>query len=506
MPHQSKQFKESVDRNEKITVLSSDDTEAANRPDYESTLYRSQLEDVGFVRTVYGGTKALRGAGKTYLPKHGSESQGNYDKRLEQSVALNAYKRTIQALTGMVFRKDPIFDEATPDVIAEDAENVDLAGRDLPTFARDTFENALNDGHTYILVDYPKADGRFTSRREERDSGVRPYWINLTKREVINLRWEMRDGRPVLTLAVYVEEVREPAGKFGEEKKTRYRVLRPGEQQVWEKRETEDKTSLVLVDEAETSIDYIPLYTIYTNRTGLFQSEPPLLDLAYENVGHYQVRSDHRYGLSFAMVPVPFITGVESSAFVWGPGQSITLEDTEADAKILESTGAALGESRQELKDIEGRMAFLGLQMLMAKTNTTAQTATERLLDKVESDATLADAARNLQNGLNQVLEAHADYRNVGDAGMVAINRDFHQQMIDPQTANVLSGMVERGQISLETLWDILQTGEILPEDFDPEMERERIQVTGPMNDLLALTQAGAGRENEPPLPEEEAA
>jgi hypothetical protein len=47
--------------------------------------------------------------------------------------------------------------------------------------------------------------------------------------------------------------------------------------------------------------------------------------------------------------------------------------------------------------------------------------------------------------------------------------------MLDPQVIAHLSRMVEAGQLSLETMWETLQQGEILPDGFDSEVEKERI-------------------------------
>lgn len=476
---------------------------AADRPDYKSTLWHDQQDDVVLVRDVLAGTGHMRDKGETYLPRHKAEESSAYERRKKAAVLFNATRRTRDGLTGMIFRRDPIPSSDMPEEIAADLENIDLRGRSLPVFAQELAKNAIADGHALIHVDFPKTpDGGFRSRGEERAS-VRPYWRALQKQDLINVRWEIQAGRPTFTLAVLQEESREAQGRFGEVTRTRYRVLRPGSFEVWEHQERGDGSGVfMMVDEGDVSLDYIPLFAVYANRTGFLDSTPPLLDLAYENIGHYQVRSDHRYALSFAAVSVPFLAGVDPESIQWGPDRYVATENGDAKGSMLESSGAGLEQSREELRDIEGRMAFLGLQMLAERGVPQGRTATAKLLDKAESDSALAATARSLEDGINEALQAHADFRGTSDVGSVQVNTDFQAMTMDAQSIAALSTMVEKGQLPLEDLWTILQEGEILPADFDPELARERIQTTGPMTDLLALTQAGTrSAAQEPPLP-----
>jgi hypothetical protein len=45
--------------------------------------------------------------------------------------------------------------------------------------------------------------------------------------------------------------------------------------------------------------------------------------------------------------------------------------------------------------------------------------------------------------------------------------------------------MVLEGSLSLETMWACLVRGEILPESFDPDLERVRIEDLGSIERLL---------------------
>lgn len=471
--------------------------------------HERQQKAVEIVRDVYEGTLRMREKGTKYLPRFPKERKADYERRRKKAVLYNATRRTVEGLTGMVFRKDPQLSEDMPKEIEGHAENIDLAGRSLDVFARDYFESSLLDGHAHIFVDYQRTDdSEIRTLADEQEMGVRPYWVMLEKQDVISWRTRSVNGRPVLTQLVWQETVVEPDGEFGEEEVTRYRVYRrvaaedeeTGEEraavewQIWEEREEDE---VVPVEGGLMDIPVIPLATGYTNRTGFMESDPPLLDLALENVRHYQARSDRAHVLHFASVPIPFFSGMDLEDVGWGPNHAIYTENEEAQAKILEPSGSGLEEGRMELQDIEQRMAALGLAMLQRDTRA-AETAEARRIEKSETDSALSAAARGLEGALNEALSYHALWmdREDADGGSVSVNRDFESQMLKPQMVTTLSGLVGRGQLSVETMWDILERGEVLPEDFDPDMEQNRLSGATVLNQIAS--QMGGG---EPPEP-----
>ena len=448
------------------------------QPDYRSSSYMEQMADVHLCRDVYGCTKTMRAASETYLPKGVHEHSDEYDDRLGRATLFPALERTVHGLVGMLLRKDPALAEDAADAFVEDAQNIDLTGRPLATFARDVAIDALIDGHVWVLVEYPRVQDTPASLADERERGLRPYWCAIKKQDAINWRYEMRDGRPVLTMFVYRDSIVEPQGAFGEEIRERVRVLTPGEFQVWERATGQGEAKWMLVDEGATSLGYIPVSAFYANRVGHYESKPPLLGLAYENVNHWQTRSDRQYALKFAGSPFPVFSGADPQSVEWGMSRALFLPDSDASAQLLESSGSSLQASREELKDIEARMASLGLQMLVRETRA-AETAEAKMLDKAESDSALAVIGRGLEAFLNELLKIHAEYRNI-ESATLHINRDYTNRQMPPALLREIRGMVADGQLPLEEMWLMLQEGELLKADFDAELAQERLLGVAP--------------------------
>lgn len=483
---------------ERRKVFAPADANDVDSPAYQCQAYREMLADVVLMSEVSGGTKAMRKAGEKYLPKHPLEGTEKHRDRVRIAVAYNALKRTVGGLVGMVFRRDPVVTEETEQRVAEELENTDMRGRSLGVFLRSVGEGAMRDGHSWIHVEAPPDSPDIQTREDEAERGVRPYWIQISKKQAINWRFEIRAGRPVLTLFAYTESATEAAGAFGEDSKKRIRVLREvradGDTQIqgelWELDEgTEDKKKpewrMIEGPYVVGNMDEVPVVFVPADPASPevreFMSEPPLRDLAYEQVEHYRVRSDRQRSMTFSSVAVPYHFGKDTTdpegnpKVRWGPDGMLLSNDPEAKAGIIESQGFGLEATKEELSEIEGRMAALGLQMLVGRASPQPQTATERILDKTESDAALALFAQSLESAANQALDLHYKYRRKEPAGSIEVNTDFHDQLIDAERLKVYVEMVATGNLSLMTLWEMMVEGEALPEDFDPEEERQRL-------------------------------
>lgn len=70
------------------------------------------------VRTIMGGTFAMREAGTLRLPRHPAESDGVYKTRLEKTFLDNFVSQAIDKATGKLFAK-PIKVDDVPSELAE---------------------------------------------------------------------------------------------------------------------------------------------------------------------------------------------------------------------------------------------------------------------------------------------------------------------------------------------------------------------------------------------------
>lgn len=473
-------------------------------------------------RDVYGGTERLRENYKDHLWQAVGETDEEFKKRASQLEVFPAMKQTVDGLTGVVFRVEPKLGTDVPQIIAAHCENIDGQGSHISVFLKELFRDALRDGHQGILVDVPVtiAEGKrkFTTSGQEQRAGVRPIWIQIYPDNILSWRVGIRDGRVILTQLVVRETSEEPDGIFSSTDVTRYRKYKIeetglvsfriwNEDQVnnWTERSYEEPESAGFI----TNQVEIPFVCVYGGpRLGPLVSVPPLIDLAHANISHTNVVSDRRNGLHSAMHPILVVKGRQrkpqavseaaakdaDDTMDLGPGVGIDLPATpDADVKYVEHAGKALGEGRNEIQDIEKRMAAMGLAMLQHDTRA-AETAEAKRIEKDEKTANLSSAARSLQDGAEMCLIYHANYMRLPQGGSLIVNRQFEVKPLEPSMVTALSNMVGNGQLSLETLWKIMERQELLPEEFESEDELARIIAGGMV--------PGVGVE--PPEPEEE--
>lgn len=477
-------------------------SDKANLPSTLSPAAERQAAPLTLVRDLSSGPEKVREKADVYLPRAPGESPGNYRNRLQRSVFVNAFAQTVEGLTGFVFRRDPVLGDDVPPAIVQHCENIDNAGSHLDVFLRDRLQDALTSGHSAILVDYPDTEGEALTLADEQ--GLRPYWVPILKDNILSWRTSIEEGRTVLTQIVLKEPQSIPEGLFGEKEQVRYRVLTrdpesdpPVGYQLLEI--TKDKRVVLVGSGYYRNQTEIPLVEVPSSgREGLFDSAPPLIDLAHLNVAHYQQWSDYAWSIHKTNVPILFgsgfpaemeIDGTPKPPLVIGANAALFVSAPDAKLMYVSHDGAALGESQKSLDDLLRNMATFGLSMLSPdKKAQDNSTATARRIDKASNDSSLSVMARGLQDASERCLKFHANYLKLPEGGSIKINRDFENLSMTPVEIAAIATMVVQGLLSQETMWTMLQEGNVLPQDLD--FDEERAQIAADATTKAAVNEA----------------
>ena len=451
-------------------------TSDANLPSTRSPAATRQQAELQLCRDLEGGQEAVRAASTEYLPQAPGESRSNYSDRLYRSVFFNAFGRTVEGLTGLIFRNDPVLGEDVPPQIVEAWENIDLAGTHGDVFLRDIEADALTVGHAAILVEFPDVGEAVVDRQTEREL-LRPYWVPIRKEDIMSWREVLELGRIVLQQVVIRERIEAPVGEYGQQQVETYRVLWRDEAGVhWKTvRVAEDRSIIPIAMGDYPTQTEIPISEVPTSgRKSLFVSRPPLVDVAYLNVAHYQMWSDYNWSIHKTNVPVFTVSGMPSQDedgnaidLVIGANTAIILPDPQAKAAWVAHSGASLNATKAALDDLKSEMGTLGLAMLAPQTRG-AETAEAKRLDKSTSDSSLSVAARGLQDAVERALGFHAKYLAVPTGGSIQINRDFEGMLMDAPVMTAYAGLVNAG-FPASVVLRALQEGGRIAEDADLE-------------------------------------
>lgn len=473
-------------------------------------LHHSEYDKASPFREVFEhvceGTSALRAKGKMYLPQFPKERSDDWKFRNDTATLLNITQKTVETLCGLVFQKDITLGDDVPTEIAGTetdsglVENIDNKGNHFNIFARDLFEDSF-DGCSGILVDAPTV--RAADQDIQRKSGLRPYWVEYKACDIINWDYQINpvSKRKELSLVVLKECITVAAGQFLRKEQTQYRVLRLSDArtpvwELWTEKESENKTEKEYVKTLEGTFGNqtrIPFAVV-----GDLCDKPPLMDLTYKNIEHYQTYSDYKSIIHKTCVPMLWTAGLDGDAPDNIGGASWWKLTENGKMGFAEVSGGSIEKTRQALEDIKGEMAMLGLQMLMSRKANGDVTATEKLLDSIQETSSLQVRATQLKDALELALSFTAQYLGKGEdeGGSIELGATWAQMVISPQELAVWSNLVDLGQMSLETFVELRQQAGQLPDDVDVEIELKRIKDEGeelastkPVRDALRLAE-----------------
>lgn len=438
-------------------------------------------------RALMGGTDAMRKGGETFLPKFKAEDKLDYNARLKASWLFNGLRKTVKDMVGRVFDQ-PVEIAEGPTQLMEWATNIDMQGRDLSTFACEVFKDGFIPGISFIMVDAPRREGT-TTRAQAAQAGLRPYLVHLRLEDVLG--WKTASYGNVTALSQFriMEQIEVPDAddEFASEMVSQVRVLDrldSGVQVRLFRKNSDDKWALF--DEYVTEASEITVVPFYANRTGFFTGEPVLEDLADVNIAHWQSQSDQRNILHFARVPILFAKGIDEETEIKIGSAAVTSRNPDADLSWVEHGGHAIAAGRQDLKDLEFQMETMGLQLLVART----QTATGAALEAAKETSTLAMMADALQDALEQALLWMLEYGGLGEQTVsVTVNKDYGVSMLRPQEMTALLTAVNTGNLSKRSFLEEMKRRGAIREDLNTDEELQAIEDEAP--DLEPLTNGG---------------
>lgn len=463
----------------------------ADKVNGQSAAVASMAADWPMLEALMGGTRAMRAAGEKLMPRFTLEHKDDYAARVAVSILFPAYRRTISVMVGKPFAKPVTLGEDVPPQIAganeEEgwAEDIDREGVNLHTFAAEMFGEALAYGLAGILVEAPKPPASASqgmTRAVEKGVGMRPYWVRIKHHQILGWRDEVQNGKHVLTQLRLKETMVEPDGEWGEKTVERVRVLTPGAWALYEKiNATAAGEDWVKVDEGLTGLDVIPFVPLYGWREGFMRGSPPLLDLAFMNVKHWQDSSDQSDGVMFARKRMVVMIGggvdAEGNPIV-ASSNSVTSLPVGGDVKIVQGSAENVKIGRDELAALEEQMIQTGAELLTKKPGD--RSATEAANDADANKSDLQRITETFEDSLDQALYLTALFAGLPDGGHAELFKEFGVSIDAVASAQVLRDMRMAGDLSFETYFAELQRRGYIAPDVDAQAERERIDEEGP--------------------------
>lgn len=470
-----------------------------------------------------GGTTAMRAAGKTWLPKEPGEDDADYKLRLDRSVLFGALADTIRKLASRPFSRPVRIKGKLPEILEPMEKNADRAGQSIHDVARRSFLDAVAYGLSHFLVDPPRVRGD-ERNREALERKIYPALIPVSARNLIGWELETDDtGAMRLRKAKILQCVGagNPYMSNGKGVVERVRVLEAGDpitgaKATWAVYEPKEKDangegSEWVVAEggaAQGESDYvnIPLFTWYTGYLAPMVAEPPLDELAWQGIAHWQLSSDYRNGLRYALIFQPWATGMPEETLKKmakaGWNRWLYNDDAEGEFGVLEHTGKSIEAGRNGLRDIEERMELLGMKPLIERVG--SSTATGVMVNEGGQLTLLQSWIRAEEAALTAAVEVEHELVTEKPDEEIAVNvfSDFHAAVAGQGDLDTLNKARDRKDVGRRRYLLELQRRGVIEEDADiDELIEEAEEEAESAAEITARMGAGHVGTDGDPIP-----
>lgn len=440
-------------------------------------------------RDVAEGQEAVHRRGETYLPRLAGQDEPAYRAYRDRTPFFNATRRTIEGLSGLVFRK-PVRVDAPVGAQAWLAD-MDRLGNGLQALAETVLAEVLTVGRAGMLVDHPLAADDALSVAEADARGMRPYVRLYYSEQIMN--WKVGAGTQghALTHVTLLEP-----GEDGAADRLRTLDLDPEDGLVVALHEKQRDGTWITVETVRpvaygAPLRHIPFLIQGPKDTSVAVARPPLLDLVHLNLSHYRTAADLEHGAHFTGLPTVVITGHSlqpGETLSIGAGEAWVLPSSDAKATFLEFKGDGLATLERLLDRKEAQMAALGARLL-GPERLAAEAAQTLRIRRLSETSALAAMAAAVSAGLTRVLGWMTAWAGVPGDVYVSLNRDH---LPEPMEASELLAHVrawQAGALSDASLFEALKRGEVV--DSHLTMDADGPRRPGDAADDSALEPTG---------------
>lgn len=441
-------------------------------------------------RDVFAGEDAIKLGGVRYLPRLDAQTDPDYAAYKSRASFFNATARTADGFVGLILRRDATVKLPDPGsgvgkALATFADDADMLGTTLPSYAKNVVTEVIMLGRAGTLVDW------------ESDVEQRAYAVLYSAEQIINWRTERVNGRNVLTLLVLREtgQSKTQDDAFVLEEVPQLRVLRlvkalargEGAKPVWmyhveiwqQQRQSKAKRSKPewIKVESRTPLRLgkpLPLipFVFHGPRHSLpLVDKLPLADIITVNLDHYRLDADYKHGLHFTALPTAWVSGFSKSATLEIGSRTAWVTDViGAQAGFLEFTGQGLTTFERAMDRDERLMAVLGTRMLEAQKRV-GETAEAIELRQSGENSVLSTVSLSVSDSLTQVLRwvywwnsTEETPDEIGDDRvLIQLNTDFTSRGMASEEITAIVSAWQANAISRETMFELFRKGEVLP-------------------------------------------
>lgn len=418
------------------------------------------------------GQKAIKEKGTRYLSKPNADdvSESNsarYESYKQKALYYPVTQRTAAGFLGEIFTKAPQIE--LPKEMTAMHTNMDGSGSTAIQFSKNLTKHLLTKGRAGLLADFPKTSGAVTVADLEAKK-IQPTIKLYNADSIINWRVDVVGAVAVLGMVVLSEDHQEPNGKFGYTSIRKYRVLELVEGQatveVWSKPEGATAFAgegvTVLKGADGKSLNELPFYFVGAEDNGPTPNQPPLLGLAYINIGHYCNSADVEDSAYFCGQPTLIVTGL-TQEWLKGPLKGKIMIGSRTGIPLPPGCTAEMLQAeannlpKELMADKERQMVAIGARLVEQKE--VQRTATEAGQEEAGKACVISTIVHNENAAMKSALAMCAKFtvnrelKEGEDPELVfELNTDFNLAKMDAAARAQLIAEWQAGAIDFEEM------------------------------------------------------
>lgn len=432
-----------------------------------------------------------------YLPQHEYESDKQYLIRCELATYKNLAKPIVSVFSSSVWRRDPQRPDL-PKRLEEFIDNVDTIGCSVNSFFQAESEKIAAMGVHFCLIDSTKKPEGIITKQDEKAMGVniRPKFVSVSPLDL--LAWG-HDDNGVLQWAAIKEKKIQESGPFDAYQEIeQYKIWYVDRWELWQTYTDEDKnTSMGKIEEGSHPCGMVPIVAGYFRKKYEMVGESCFSEVLSLIKRAYILENTLDKSLFDTAFPQQQFCGFdpeEIKDYIKSSSNGLVARDPGANSSFVEPSGRAFQALTDKILSDEKAIREIALRMVRPDSKQ-VESADSKKLDKQQLDSQLMCFSRNCQDFEKRCWVVFGKWLQMSDVELEKItikyNDDFDIEKISSDLLSAFADMRKTRDLSQETYWSILKSGEVpLPEDFDPVEEKARIE-----NDLRSATAFGsAGR------------
>lgn len=444
------------------------------------------IEEWQTIRDCAAGERRIKEKGQDYLKPLQEMTREEYNGYLSRAVFFNMTGRTINALTGIVFNRDPQI-KNLPKKLEKAFKAPTKNGISFEAFIKKVCRELITLGRYGVLVDMDK-------------SGGDPYFTGYTAENILEWQEININGRLVPCEVVVREMSQHRSPQFGGGRITVYTYRRL----VLEWDSERDRiiyVQYVYTGDAATldvttttperivpmrngvplnRIPFIPLGAI-DNSYDIDRS--PIADIASLNIAHYRSYAQLEQSRFFTAMPIYYVqTGNGNTQAEYKIGSSMVWEVAVGEKPgILEMNGHGLGGLVTACEQKEDQISALGGRLMSNQSRSTAESDNALKLKEGNERSILLNIVFSVSEGMTWLLQLWAWWAGVDkvDELAVELNKEFLTDTLGARELRAVYAMYIDGVVPITVLHHYLQKAEVIPDWMDVDQFKSLLADEG---------------------------